>query len=211
MPLMRVGAVWALRALRGRPWQGLAELALLLWVASPASAADLADSANFTREITMTAASIVQRGDFGIAVIDQTTDVLGRGNIASIVQDGNFNRAAATQIGDLNRVRIVQSGGDENHATVYQNGYGNSADLKQTGSRNVIDLTQLGSLNMADFSQIGTDNRITWTQLGNGQQTITINGDHNTVTYDPSSTSLKVSRIDIGTNGPVSGMTVTGR
>jgi len=211
MPSVPVDAVRALRALRDRTWHWLASGTLVMLATSPASAADLANSANFTQDITMTAASIVQRGDYEVAMIDQTTSASGRGNIASIEQDGIFSKAVATQVGDLNRVRIVQTGGDENYATVYQNGYGNAADLKQVGSRNIIDLTQLGSLNMADFSQTGSDNRITWTQLGNASQTITINGDHNTVTYDPSSTSLKVARIDIGTNGPVSGLTITGK
>ncbi len=141
--------------------------ASLLLSATPAMAAvDLTEYSDFGQaDILLTAATIRQSGDDHVALIDQTIEDGGTGNIAQIDQEGGTNAAYVTQIGDLNRARVMQYDTD-NLVTITQEGIGNSIDVSQTGFGNVLSGLQRGEGNVATITQTG-DSSITFSEIGN--------------------------------------------
>ena len=145
---------------------GVLGAALLLSVAPAMAAVDLTEYSDFGQaDILLTAASILQSGDGHIALIDQTIDAGGTGNIAHVDQSGSTNLAYVTQIGDLNRARVVQSDSD-NLVTITQHGIGNSIDVMQSGMGNQLSALQLGDGNVATITQTGGTS-ITFAEIGN--------------------------------------------
>ena len=145
---------------------GVLGAALLLSAAPAMAAVDLTEYSDFGQaDILLTAASIVQSGDGHIALIDQTIDGGGIGNIAHVDQSGATNVAYVTQTGDLNRARVVQSDSD-NLATITQTGIGNSIDVLQSGMGNQLNGLQQGDGNVATITQSG-NSHITFAEIGN--------------------------------------------
>ncbi len=145
---------------------GVLGTALLLSAAPAMAAVDLTEYSDFGQaDILLTAATIRQSGDDHIALIDQTIDAGGTGNIAQIDQSGANNQAYVTQTGDLNRARVVQFDSD-NQVTITQTGIGNSIDVSQSGSGNVLNGLQRGDGNVATITQAG-DTSITFAEIGN--------------------------------------------
>ena len=150
-------------ALRGG---GVLSAALLLSAAPAMAAVDLTEYSDFGQaDILLTAATIRQSGDDHVALIDQTIEDGGTGNIAQIDQEGATNAAYVTQIGDLNRARVMQYDAD-NLVTITQEGIGNSIDVSQTGFGNVLSGLQRGEGNVATITQTG-DSSITFFEIGN--------------------------------------------
>jgi hypothetical protein len=137
---------------------------------------------------------ISQIGDDNVATVVQTAP----NALATISQDGNFDRVdisqsgtgtgfiAAAQTGDSNVAQLGQSGAGENMLSAAQDGTGNrlssnqnatgsiynGAQLSQTGNYNVMSLAQDGSDNLALLTQDGASNEMTANQLGDGNRLI---------------------------------------
>lgn len=185
-----------MKACRCRPFWLLMTCAAWLQACNPAAAAvDLAEYSDFgMADVLLTAATIRQSGNDHRAMIDQTADIGGTGNIAQIDQSGDGHVAYVTQVGDLNRARVLQSD-SYNEAYVTQTGIGNSIDIVQSGSGNWLSAQQVGNGNVANVIQAG-DSRISFAQIG----------DNNTINISPSSTGVPVVIAITG-----NGVTVTQR
>ncbi|BBN82360.1 hypothetical protein PA25_23450 [Pseudoalteromonas sp. A25] len=86
--------------------------------------------------------------------------------LATIKQNGTFNKATITQIGDeLNLVSLVQLGSN-NLAEITQAGAHNSVNLVQYGNNNYTSIVQQGDANVVNLTQLGEQTLLIH-QLGN--------------------------------------------
>ena len=152
-------------------------------------------------------------GFWGISELWGGTDAMfnagqrqfGNDNIASIYQEGSYNRALQRQNtfetpGDENTAYIEQHGtnsgnspwgfdvvgagqkqfGNNNYASIYQNGWENYAYSIQTGNWNTVFQSQTGEYNYGIATQTGDGNSISQDQDGNYNRSIaTQTGDGN--------------------------------
>ena len=104
-------------------------------------------------------ANIQQVGNFNQATINQINSNGLSQNIASIVQNNDYNQAQITQ------------NGSGNNSSIAQNGNGNQAEINVTGDNNNTQIIQTGNYNIASenintsatqyiISQIGDNNTI---------------------------------------------------
>ncbi|SHI91634.1 Curlin associated repeat-containing protein [Hymenobacter daecheongensis DSM 21074] len=113
-------------------------------------------------------AVLAQDGIGNRGTIDQRLLGAGRGNAATIAQDGNGNAAAILQNGFGNRTTIVQLG-NNNTAASEINGRNTESDILQKGNNNRVDQR----LNVDDrrysVEQMGNNNQLV--QRENGSHT----------------------------------------
>lgn len=102
--------------------------------------------------------------DFGLTPGSQLANAnrLNVQNLASIVQQGNANKAVANQYNPGNTVNqaFILQVGDANEANLAQQGSGNTTTIRQQGQGNQATSSVTGDNNTNEINQIGNDNRI---------------------------------------------------
>ncbi|CAM3883498.1 hypothetical protein VRRI112168_04855 [Vreelandella rituensis] len=89
-------------------------------------------------------ALIKQIGDGNTNVITQNRNTVGRANMASIYQNGNFNEATITQEGS-NNIGLVNQQGNRLEANITQNGNQFESQVNQYGLEGKVNVSQSGS------------------------------------------------------------------
>ncbi len=89
-------------------------------------------------------ALIKQIGDGNTSVINQNRNTVGRANMASIHQNGNFNEATITQEGS-NNIGLVNQQGNRLEANITQHGNQFESQVNQYGLEGKVKVSQSGS------------------------------------------------------------------
>lgn len=100
-----------------------------------------------------------QQGNLNVSSIDQSILNAGRGNAASIVQNGNSNAAAAIQTGAYNRTTITQLG-NQNVVISEIEGYNTESAVNQRGNRNRVEQEIDRDNQRYTVDQVGNNNRL---------------------------------------------------
>jgi hypothetical protein len=104
-------------------------------------------------------ANIQQVGNFNQATINQINSNGLNPNIASIVQNNDYNQAQITQNGNGNNNSIIQNG-NGNQAEINVTGDNNNTQIIQTGDNNVASQNINTSATQYIISQMGNNNSI---------------------------------------------------
>jgi minor curlin subunit len=104
-------------------------------------------------------ALLQQQGNLNVSSIDQSILSAGRGNVASVVQNGNSNAAAAIQTGAYNQTTITQTG-NQNVVVSKVEGYNTESEVSQRGNRNRVEQEIDRDNRRYTVEQIGNNNRL---------------------------------------------------
>ncbi|MBA6327646.1 hypothetical protein H4J46_06785 [Colwellia sp. MB02u-6] len=129
-----------------------------------------------------------------VIISQETLEGAELGNVTSVVQGGDMNRAQVMIVGDANAADISQEDSSYGIVNAAVNGQNNSVNVGQAGENNTLDTTITGNANQVSFSQRyssssiirgavnGDDNRIDVnSDQGDNLTDYTINGSSNRI------------------------------